>query len=363
MMKLFVASGLVLSGHALMSASDHDAVRQAEVDAINAIKGITWHAEIAERFRGQPSGASKSLLGVKEGQLERIKAAIAKGDIVREDAPSDFVAPDSFDSETNWPKCAKVINDIRDQSNCGCCWAFGGASAASDRLCIATDGKLAVPISAEDVCFGGSFDGCGGGFLEDTWSYIQSGAVSGGQQDNTGPLGGGFCSKFSLPHCHHHGPQGKDPYPAEGAPGCPSEDSPSAPKKCDSDASSGHSDFAKDKYSFSGKITSYPNEKAIQSAIMTSGPIETAFSVYKDFENYAGGVYKPTSKEILGGHAVRIVGWGVDSGTKYWKVANSWNPYWGEEGYFRIVRGQDACGIESQGLASSADAKWSGPGL
>ena len=41
-----------------------------------------------------------------------------------------------------------------------------------------------------------------------------------------------------------------------------------------------------------------------------------------DFENYAGGIYKKTSSRVLGGHAVRIVGWGEESGTKYWKVAN-----------------------------------------
>ena len=45
------------------------------------------------------------------------------------------------------------------------------------------------------------------------------------------------------------------------------------------------------------------------------------------------------SGAVDGGHAVRIVGWGVDAGTKYWKVANSWNPYWGESGYFRIKKG------------------------
>jgi hypothetical protein len=43
-----------------------------------------------------------------------------------------------------FPKCAKVIGDIRDQSNCGCCWAFGTAEAASDRLCIATGGATQV---------------------------------------------------------------------------------------------------------------------------------------------------------------------------------------------------------------------------
>ena len=90
--------------------------------------------------------------------------------------------------------------------------------------------------------------------------------------------------------------------------------------------------------------------------IYGDGPVETAFTVYSDFENYVGGVYHHTSGGMFGGHAVRIVGWGVDSGSKYWKVANSWNPYWGEKGYFRIRRGNDECGIESQ--VTAGGGKW-----
>jgi len=282
------------------------------------------------------------------------------GEIEISEAPAGFAPPESFDSATNWPACAKVIDDIRDQSNCGCCWAFGGASAASDRLCIATNATSAVPLSAEAVCFCASSDGCGGGFLQATWGYVKKGAVTGGNQADTGPLGGGFCSSFSLPHCHHHGPQGEDPYPAEGSAGCPTQSSPRCPKQCDSTAKAPHNVFAKDEYKFTGSIQSYGNEAAIQNAIMTAGPVETAFTVYQDFENYVSGVYKKTSSTVLGGHAVRIVGWGVDGGTKYWKVANSWNPFWGEKGYFRIVRGLDECGIESQGMANGAGS-WVGP--
>merc|ERR1711957_967700 len=65
-----------------------------------------------------------------------------------------------------------------------------------------------------------------------------------------------------------------------------------------------------------------------------------------------GGVDRHVMGPLLGAHAVRMVGYGVtDDGVRYWKVANSWNPYWGEHGFFRIIRGVDHCGIESEVLA------------
>ena len=238
-------------------------------------------------------------------------------------------------------------------------------------MCIASNGTLKVPLSAQETCFCAESNGCNGGTLYTPWAYIQSeGLVTGGQFNNTGPLqpskdsdavaAPAWCSDFSLPHCHHHGPQGDDPFPAEGTKGCPKvTTSPQCPTTCDKDSTR---DFAKDKYSFKGTVYMYPsNEKAIRQAIMQHGPVEAAFSVYADFENYVSGIYQHTSGQMLGGHAIRIVGWGTEAGVDYWKVANSWNPHWGEEGYFRIVRGANSekgCGIESQVTASGPSAVW-----
>jgi len=313
------------------------------------------------------------LMGVKGDQKKAIQDLMEKGEIVMDESANTNVAvPDDFDSETNWPQCAKIIGDIRDQSNCGCCWAFGGAEAASDRMCIATNATMMVPLSAQDVCFNGGglmSMGCNGGQITSPWSYMKKGglfggkgAVSGGNYQGTGPFGKGLCVDFSLPHCHHHGPQGSDPYPAEGQPGCPSENSPAGPKKCDAGAQAPHNDFAADKYGYTGDTVTASGEANIQKAIMAGGPMEVAFTVYSDFENYAGGIYHHVSGGMAGGHAVKVVGWGVDSGTKYWKIANSWNPYWGEKGYFRIVRGTNEGGIEDQAIASDPTAKWSRAG-
>merc|ERR1719197_1292808 len=355
-MKVFALCALAVAAYAVDVSEMRLINDQAFVDKINSNPGLLWKAGMNERFDNTPLSEMKSLTGVTAeswGAVQRMPRADFS-------FINDTAIPDSFDSETNWPKCAKVIGDIRDQSNCGCCWAFAGAEAASDRLCVATDGKAQVPLSAESLCFCASEDGCDGGDILTPWQFIKDeGLPTGGQYKGSGPFGAGLCADFTLPHCHHHGPQGSDPYPAEGAPGCPSESSPAGPKACDSGSKL---TFAQDKYSYNGQTVTANGAAEIQKAIMAGGPMEVAFTVYSDFENYVSGIYHHVSGGQVGGHAVKVVGWGVDSGTKYWKIANSWNPYWGEKGYFRIKRGNNEGGIEDQAIASAPDAKWSRAG-
>jgi cathepsin B len=344
--------------------------RAAQIKTIEETPNVLWRAAAHPRFAHAAPGASASMNGVKGDWGAEIRQSVLEGSIKNFVPTSNAAVPDAFDSETAFPQCAKIIGEIRDQSNCGCCWAFAGAEAASDRLCISTNASMQVSLSAQDVCFCSSFNGCGGGQISTPWHYIKNkGAVTGGvyKGDYTGQPDHSFtgmCSDFSLPHCHHHGPTGDDPYPAEGAAGCPSEQSASCPSSCDASASSGHSDFSSDKISFKGKggfdsgIETASGETKIQQMIMAGGPVETAFTVYSDFENYAGGIYHHVSGGMAGGHAVKFVGWGVDGGVKYWKVANSWNPYWGEKGYFRIMRGTNEGGIEDQVIGTSATATW-----
>merc|ERR1712032_1700487 len=88
---------------------------------------------------------------------------------------------------------------------------------------------------------------------------------------------------------------------------------------------------------------------------MTNGPLYVAFTVYDDFPTYKSGVYHATSSSQLGGHAVLAVGWGTLDGEDYWKIKNSWNEQWGDNGYFLIRRGNNECGIESSVSAGLVD--------
>jgi cathepsin B len=358
-MKSIVFANLALGvlartdGNSTKHGAAADVLRQQMIEEINSRPNLSWKAGMNERFRGKTDEDVQRLCGVQEGSQEHLRkhAAVETWD--------GSALPSDFDSKTNWPECAKVIGDIRDQSDCGCCWAFGAAEAASDRLCIASQAKYAVPLSAQETCFCAESDGCSGGMLYTPWEYLLSTGLSvGGQYQGTGPFGNGTCTPYTLPHCHHHGPRGNDPYPSEGTAGCPPQHSKQCPTECASGSVAPYSDFSKDRFSFQGQVTTYDSAQAIQQAIMNDGPVETAFTVYADFPNYVSGVYKHTSGRVLGGHAVRIVGWGVDAGVDYWTVANSWNPYWGESGYFRIVRGADECGIESQVTANNHGATW-----
>ncbi|CAJ0594884.1 unnamed protein product [Cylicocyclus nassatus] len=85
---------------------------------------------------------------------------------------------------------------------------------------------------------------------------------------------------------------------------------------------------------------------------------EDRVHVYADFAIYKSGIYERVldrKNKRLAPHTVKIIGWGVENmngrDVKYWLISNSWGPRWGENGFFRMIRGENHCLIESEVVA------------
>ncbi|PIO70985.1 papain family cysteine protease [Teladorsagia circumcincta] len=96
--------------------------------------------------------------------------------------------PESFDARVQWHNCSSLFY-IRDQANCGSCWAVSSAAAMSDRICIASHGAKQVQIndfvllSDQDMlaCCSWCGYGCEGGWPLKAWEYFaDEGVVTGG---------------------------------------------------------------------------------------------------------------------------------------------------------------------------------------
>ncbi|KAK2856254.1 hypothetical protein Q5P01_004989 [Channa striata] len=269
--------------------------------------------------------AGQNLQNVDHRYVKGLCGAILNGPKLPEVAHNieGLQLPDSFDSRQQWPNCP-TIQQIRDQGSCGSCWAFGAAEAISDRICIHSSGKISVEISAEDLlsCCDECGMGCFGGYPSTAWQFwAKKGLVTGGL----------YGSK-------HHVNGTRPPCKGEG-------ETP----KCVEQCIDGYSpSYQKDKH-FGRSTYSVPSQQdKIMAELYKNGPVEAAFTVYEDFLTYKTGVYQHVTGEMLGGHAIKILGWGEENGTPYWLAANSWNTDWGDKGFFKIKRGNDECGIESE---------------
>ena len=270
----------------------------------------TWVAGENEFFKGMTFEDAKRLLGTRmptDGSARDGEPTKTFDHIKDEDVPA------AFDARAQWPN---FIHPIRNQEMCGSCWAFGAVEALSDRFAIASNGSVNVILSPQDLVSCDELSlGCSGGLVNLAWRYLTKvGAVT----------------DSCFPYTSGHGNVPPCPFPRW--------------KECQG---------APDANYFKYKTKNYYRLSTvadIQKAIMTGGPVEARFLVYQSFMTYRSGVYQRNwwdiSDLIGGGHAVKIVGWGTESGVDYWLIANSWGPIWGLDGYFKIKRGVNECFIE-----------------
>ena len=299
-MKVAILVALVLcasAGPAIVQDDNAELLPQSTIDYINSVQS-SWVASktwVGSMTLGEAKSFVSGVLSTEEMPPEYNWGALLES----------FTAPTSFDSRVQWPNC---IHPIRDQGQCGSCWAFAGSEALSDRFCIASNGQVDVVLSPQYLvdCDHLNF-GCNGGNLPLAWRFLR-------------------LKGLPLDSC----------VPYKAADG-------SCPATC--------ADGTAPVFYKALTAGSYTTPASIQAAVLAGGPIEVAFTVYEDFMSYTSGVYVHTTGGVLGGHAVKLVGWGVSGSQNYWICANSWNTDWGLDGFFWIAFGQ--CGIDSQGIAAA----------
>merc|ERR1719305_1966675 len=91
----------------------------------------------------------------------------------------------------------------------------------------------------------------------------------------------------------------------------------------------------------------------MQLDLMTEGTLYADLKIYEELD----GVFYHRMGQLVGGHAIVIVGWGTKDGLPYWLIRNSWGVNWGDGGHFRIRRGTNECGIEARVWGASGFAE------
>lgn len=209
------------------------------------------------------------------------------------------VATRSAPEELDW-RVKGAVTPVQDQGSCGSCWAFS-AIVAQEGVWAAAGNSLLKLSEQNLVDCTTTAVGCHGGLPELALAH----AI-----DKQG-------GKFML----------ADDYPYKGA-----------EQICQFDESKGVSHIS--------HIEVYRSEEDLFTCVAELGPTSICFdaSTYA-FQSYTSGIFNCDYCGDAQNHAIAVVGYGVEDGTNFWIVKNSWGTNWGEQGYIRIIRGPSICGI------------------
>ncbi|CAH0384085.1 unnamed protein product [Bemisia tabaci] len=263
--------------------------------------------------------------------------------------PENKKIPKRFDARKKWHKKCPRIAEVLDQGRCGSCWAIATTQAFTDRYCIKTKGKHQMRLSTANMlsCCSECGFGCSGGWENLAWSYIKKHGLPSGGNWNTSE----GCQPYNIQSpCKYSGQD--SPYQP-----CPaSHGTPDCQHRC---TNGQYTTELKKDYRFGNLAYALPkDEKAIMKDIMAHGSVTAAFKVMDDFPSYKSGVYEPSPKsQPIGGHAVKLLGWGVEKKVPYWLVMNSWNDYWGDHGLVKMRRNHPRIRLEDEVWAAVPDTK------
>ena len=280
--------------------------------------------------------------------------------------------PDIWNGPVEWKD---YLSPVKNQGSCGSCWAFASSSTLSDRFSILTNNTVKVDLSPVNMILCNLYDfeksssndnilfqlnrvkkrACYGDTLSNAWSFLfilgvtstkctpyqyKKGLVTWNLQT--------FDYIEELPLCHEIGGLSGDmcvDYSTNTYRGI-EEGTPARFYRCMS--------F----YTVPGIKKHGGSELLIRKEIWKWGPVSAGMDVYNDFYTFdaKNSIYKWNGEgKKISGHAVEIVGWGIEGTTPFWWIKNTWGEKWGINGYFKMIRGENNCDIENNVVCGIPD--------